>query len=85
MGFAKGLSSALSAVGKIASMVYSYFKWKTNKCRKLQRKIELKDRQLAQALKDGRVTDAGKIADERRKLYESYRGCPDDIGEDGDE
>lgn len=85
MSLFRGISSALGAVGKVASMLYSYFKWKTSRCRRLQRKIELKERQLAQALREGRVTDAGKLAEERRRLYESYRGCPDEISIDDEE
>lgn len=76
--------STLSAVKKLIEMLYSFFKWRTSRCRKLQRKIEMVDRELASALRDGRVTDANKLAADRRKLYESFRGCPDNM-EDEDE
>lgn len=47
------------------------------------RKIELVDRDLSMALREGRVTDANILAEERRKLYESYRGCGDvEVSED---
>lgn len=85
MSFLSKFSSVADIVRKVVDMVYSFFKKRTDKCRELQRKIELCERELATALRDGRVTDANRLAWERRKLYERYNGCPEDIVADSDE
>lgn len=85
MSFFSKFSSVADIVRKVVDMVYSFFKKRTDKCRELQRKIELTERELSKALRDGRVTDANRLALERRKLYEKYNGCPDSIPEDSDE
>lgn len=79
------ISSVSDIIQKIVEMVYEFFKRRTNRCLRIQRRIEVKDRELAMALRDGRVTDANRIAEERRDLYEKLRGCPDDPGDGQDE
>ena len=69
------VSSCISVVRKLVDMVYSFFKWRTSKCRKLKNEISIVEKRLATALSAGRVTAAGKLAEERRKWYEKYRGC----------
>lgn len=83
MSILGSLLSIVSVFRKVADMAYSFFKWRTSRCRKLMRKIELVDRDLSMALREGRVTDANILAEERRKLYEAYRGCGDvEVSED---
>ena len=77
MAFSLSFFTIAGAFAKIVDMVYNFFKFKTSKCRKLKIAIERKERQLADALREGRVTDANRIAAERRELYEQYNGCTD--------
>lgn len=85
MSFFSKFSSVADIVRKVVDMVYSFFRRRTDKCRELRRRIELCERELAAALRDGRVTDANRLAWERRRLYERYNGCPDGIVADSDE
>lgn len=77
MAFSFSVFSIAGAFTKIVDMVYSFFRYRTSKCRKLKEAIDRKEKQLAQALREGRVTDANYLAAERRELYEKYNGCTD--------
>lgn len=77
MAFSFSVFSIAGAFAKIVDMVYNFFRYRTSKCRKLKDAIDKKEKQLALALKEGRVTDANCLAAERRELYEQYNGCTD--------
>lgn len=69
-------SSKISGIIKIVKNVYDFIKelFSFRKLRKyiLQKKIEAKQKEVAKALSEGRIEDAGYLQAEVRKLYEEF-------------
>lgn len=74
MSILKSVLSMSGALKKVVDMVFGVYRYRTDKRRRLLRLIEINERRLAKALQEGRVSDAGALATERRRLYEKLGG-----------
>lgn len=70
MSILRSILSMSGVLKKVVDMVFGIYRHRTDERRRILRLIELNERRLAKALREGKVSDAGALAAERRRLYE---------------
>ena len=61
--------AVFGVLSKIVDMIYSRFSHKMKKQKQIEKQIRKIEKELSDALRHGKLTDAGYLADQRRKLY----------------
>ena len=62
-------TAVFGVLRKIVDMIYSRFSRKVKKQKQIEKQIRKIEKELAEALRYGKITDAGYLADQRFKLY----------------
>lgn len=70
-------ASIVSLLSGAVALILRFFEHRTDRCKKLKKEIDRKEKELALCIKESRFTDSVVLHKELVRLYEEYNKCPE--------